>query len=95
MPKRFLIGPPDVMAAHADWLDRAAEFPAKAMSPPVIGTSPAAAVIGGVYAQVAEGHAQFGTRLAGTALNVQQACFRFIECDEANAARVGAIEVPQ
>jgi hypothetical protein len=36
--KRFLIAPPDVMAAHADWTTKAAEFPGVAVPPPLTGT---------------------------------------------------------
>jgi hypothetical protein len=90
--KRFLIAPPDVMAAHADWTTKAAEFPGVAVPPPLTGTTPAAAVIAGMYAQVAEGHAQFGTRLAATAEHVQQACFTFVAVDEENAGRLQSVQ---
>ena len=92
MQKRFLIAPPDVMAAHADWTAKSAEFPGVAVPPPVTGTTPAAAVIAGVYALVAEGHAQFGARLAATAENVQQACFTFVAVNEENAGRIQAVQ---
>lgn len=91
MQDLFLIAPPEVLAAHGEWMGQAAEFAGVAVPPPVMNVSASAAAVAACHAQVAEGHAQFGERLFRTASTVRESTIRFLAADEQNANRIASV----
>lgn len=85
------VAAPELLAAHADWTAKSAAFPGVAVPPPVTAVSASAAAVAAIHAQVAEGHAMFGTRLADTAARVHKAAIGYIAVDEENKTRISEV----
>jgi hypothetical protein len=85
------VAAPELLATHADWTGKAATFAGVAVPPPVASVSASAAAVATIHAQVAEGHAMFGKRLAETAAHVQRATIGYVAIDEKNASSIGEV----
>jgi hypothetical protein len=89
--KNLRVAAPELLATHADWTGKAATFAGVAVPPPVASVSASAAAVAAIHAQVAEGHAVFGKRLADTATHVQRAAIGYVATDEENASSIGEV----
>lgn len=92
MQQKVKVLPPELLATHADWTSRAAGFAPVAVPPPIENVSASAAIVAAINAQVAEGHAMYGERLAQTASHVAEAAVRFVFADEDASAAIRAVQ---
>jgi hypothetical protein len=81
----------ELSVTHAEWTGKAATFAGVAAPPQVAFVSASAAAVAAIHAEVAEGHAMFGKRLAETAAHVRRAAVVYAGADEDYASAISEV----